>query len=116
MAAGAENWKTAPPLKSTLKSRPAGEQGHDADEQDGPGDRVPPALAADEVVGDLAAVEPAADLAEPRHHASPELRDTVLRGAAPGPRLTWVRRTEDRHGVRAPSRAGSRPDSGWPSP
>ena len=42
--------------------------------------------------------------------------DAVLRLAGSGRRLTWLRRTEDRHGVLAPSRAGSRPDIGWPLP
>ena len=40
----------------------------------------------------------------------------VLRVAGSGLRLTGLRRTEDRHGVLAPSRAGSRPDIGWPLP
>ena len=60
------NVKTAPPLKSTLKDRPRTSHRHDADDQDEPGDGVPQAPPADEVERHLAAVEPAAELAEAR--------------------------------------------------
>ena len=92
---------TEPPLKSTVKFRPAAEQPDQAEEQDHAGDRVPELLPPHEVEGDLAPVEAAADVAEPRHHAS-------FAGVVAPARTRVVR--EDRHGVLAPSRTGSRPE------
>src|SRR6202040_1395794 len=113
---GRRELEDRPALEVDAEVQATDEHRHDADQQDGRGDRVPGPLPADEVVGNLAAVEPAADVAEARHHASPVLRDVVLRVAVWGLRLTSARRTEDRHGARAPSRAGSRPERGCPLP
>src|ERR1017187_8840976 len=84
-------------------------------------DRVPGPLPADGVDRNLAAVESAADVPKrdimpPRCHGMVGLRAAGFRVAVSGVRLTVPRRTEDRHGARAPSRAGSRPESGAPLP
>ena len=67
-------------------------------------------LAGDELDGDLAAVEPAADAAERRHHASFAVAGLAVAGLA----VAGLAGARDppRHGARAPSRTGSSPDSG----
>src|SRR6185437_6484516 len=96
--------------------QPAEQHRRQADQQDQPGDHVEDLPAADEVNRHLAAVQPPAEVAEPGHHASLGLvRGFAADVALPGAGLGAGRR-EPRHGDRAPSRAGSRPDSLWPWP
>src|SRR5262249_4499607 len=96
-------------LEVDAEVQPEDDQGDDADRQDHPGDGVPEPLAAHELDRDLAAVELAADVAQRRHHASFAGVCRAGTGAA-------VRRGVPRQGARAPSREGSRPDSGCPPP
>src|ERR1039457_4320639 len=94
-------------LEIDAEIEPAAGQRADADQQDEPGDGVPEAPPADELDRNLTAVQPAANVAEPGHHASfAEVRAGLTAG----------RGAEPRHGARAPSRAGSRPDSRCPCP
>ena len=101
----AGNVKTAPPLKSTLKSSPRTSSATMLIDQDQPGDRVPQALPADEVDRYLAAVKPAADLAEPRHHELPGGFGTpCCASRRSGRRLTGLRRDRG-----PPRRLGAEP-------
>ena len=105
-----------PALEVHAEVQPADQQRDDGDDQDAAGNRVPELLPADEIDRDVPAVQAAADVTEARHHASLEL---VVRGvrAAPGATGRVLRRgTPERHGARAPSRAGSRPDHLCPWP
>ncbi len=99
-------------LEVDAEVQAAKDQRGDADHQDHAGDRVPQLLPSDEVEGDLAAVQPPADIAEPRHHASfGVVRAEALALPVAGRAVTG---REPRHGDRAPSLAGSSPDSGLP--
>ncbi len=94
------------------------QQRGDADHQDRAGDLVPELLPADEVERHLAAVQPAADVTEPGHHASFGVVLAAVAGVAAAPPVAdlAVAGLEPRHGDFDPSLAGSRPDHLWPWP
>src|SRR5262249_59240315 len=82
--------------------------------RDHAGDRVPGPLGGSDRARAPARVEPAADTAERRHHAS--FAVAVLPCAVAGLACRTGVRGFPRQGALAPSRAGSRPDRGWPPP
>src|SRR5258708_33532682 len=74
-------------------------------------------MPADEVYGDLTAVQPAADVAEPGHHASFGVVLAAAADVAVAPVAGLAAAgLEPRHGDFDPSLAGSRPDHLWPWP
>ena len=110
VAFGALTWKIEPPLKSTLKFSPRMSSATMAMTRMQPEIVYQSFCRPTKLIETSPAVQAAADVTEARHHASLEV---VVRGVrvTPGAAGARARRgTPERHGARAPSRAGSRPD------